>query len=246
MFLSYSIAADRFTLGGGSLGIYADGQIGPFSYLVGVWNGIDTDVAANPNNELAYSGRFTYNVLNSPSSGQTDFKYTEKPGLAVGVSGGYGHYDTGTQARVIVGSGDVQFKYKGYSLWLAGFWRQIDPDQFTQAQQDVAFSAYTGYFVIPKKLEIGVRASALFDDINESGLNIDYVTTNATRLGGNLSGGDVNGDADNEWEYTAGVNWYIKDTNIKFQTQYTLYVDGIPGPDDLVNHVFMAQIHLNF
>lgn len=103
------------------------------------------------------------------------------------------------------------------------------------------------YFLIPKKLELGARASFLFDDLTDVGVNLNMGGNNITRLGNPaLKGGDVNGDSDNEQEYTLGANYYFNGFNAKLQAQYTMFVDGIVGPDDLVNHIGLLQLQVNF
>ena len=131
-------------------------------------------------------------------------------------------------------------------MGMAGVIRQTDPDQFTIAQYDVAASAFASYFIIPQKLEMGIRYAGLFDDINNAGVNINMGTSNRTRLGGNLSGGDVGGDSDNEWETAVALNYYIQKYRVKLQAEYMMVVDGIAGPDDLVNHIGQMQVQLDF
>lgn len=251
MFISPSLVGGRFELGD-TLGVVSSGEVSFFSYQAGVWHGMDgSGYGPNLNNELAYTANVKFNVINAVTSGQSDVEYTEKPGLSVGLGGAFGHKQDGTQARVIGGSGNVRFKYKGLSYHLGGIYRQIDPDEFTRAQTDVGVATYLGYFVIPKKLEIGGRFSMLFDDITESGNGIDLAVDMDTRLGPSvgfnpLGGGDVNADASNEWESSAAINYYFFGYKAKVQGQYSFVHDSVQGPDDLIYHLGMVQLQLNF
>lgn len=245
MFVGKSILASRYDLSD-ALGVFAAGAVGKFKYYAAVFNGFNTGYDSNSNNELVYDLRVDFNILNSLSSGQADLDNSPKPGLAVSLAGAFGHFESGTQARLIAGYSDVRFKYRGLSVGIGGVYRQIDPNEFLVAQTDVAFTAQAGYFIIPKKFEIAVRTSALLDDINDAGLNMSMGASADTRLAGALAGGDVNGDSSNEWEYTAAMSYYLKGYNVKLQAQYTYMLDGIAGPDDLVNHIGMFQVQVAF
>jgi len=246
MFISSSLVGSRFDLGD-SLAIVAAGGIGKFSYDAGVWQGMGGGYGPNANNELAFGGKVKINLINKVSGGQSDVTHSDKPSLAIGFGGAFGHKEDGTQARVIGGSSNIRFKYKGFSYFIGGIYRQIDPDEFTRAQTDVGVSSYAGIFIIPKKLEFGIRASMLFDDITESGNGIDLGAGMDTRLGPDaLGGGDVGADASNEWESSAAINYYFKGYKAKVQAQYSFVHDGVQGPDDLIYHLGMLQVQLNF
>lgn len=244
-FVSKSLLANRYDIGG-SIGVYLSGAIKWFSYYAGVFNGLDTGLGANVNNEMTYAARVDFSVLGEMSSGQGDLAHSEKPALRFGAGAIWGYYETGQQDRVLLGTADVRFKYRGFAFLAGGVYRQTDPGVFDRAQHDTGFMAQASYFVIPKKLELGLRTAALIDDMTNANVNINMGAGNITRLGGNLSGGDVDGDSDNEWEYTAGLSWYFSGFNAKVQAQYTLMIDGVPGPDDLVNHIGLVQVQLGF
>lgn len=250
-FVSKSIADGRYHFGS-ALGIAADGQIKKFKYMIGVYNGIDMDLTTNVNNEMAYSLRIDYDLFNTVPYGGGDAAFTEKPGMTVGAGAGYGHMEDGTQARIMLGTVDTQFKFKGYSLKLAGYFRFTDPDQFTQAQNDTGFTVETGFFFIPKRLELALRASALIDDLTNAGVNLNMGSGNETSLGVKGSslhkGGDSGDDSDNEWEYSAGLNYYFGPNgyNTKVQAQYTFLLDGQAGRDDLTSHIGQIQFQVQF
>lgn len=244
-FIENSIMSERYDIGP-SFGLYATGSYKKFSYYLGVFNSLDTDLAPNANTEMAYSLRLDFSLLDSLSDGMSDLDFSEKPALHLGMAGIFGHYDSGTQGRMMAVTSDLRFKYRGFTMSLAGVYRQTDLDQFTRAQTDLAATAYASYFLVPKKFELAVRYSQLFDDVTDAGVNINMAAGNRTKLESSLSGGDVDGDSDNEWETSVGLNYYVSKYNVKVQGQYLMVVDGIPGPDDLVNHIGMAQVQLQF
>lgn len=253
-FVTTSIGDSRYNFGD-ALGISADGKIKKFKYQFVVANGIATELRPNTNNELAYALRVEYDLLNAVPYGGGDQANTEKPGIQLGLAGGYGHMESLTaegvaqpQSRVMLGTSDLQFKWKGYSLKLAGYFRFTDQDQFTQAQNDTGFTAETGYFFIPKKLELALRASALIDDLSNAGLNQNMLGSNESSLGGAHALRDVGTDSDNEWEYSAGLNYYFgaNGYNTKVQFQYTFFLDGRAGPDELATHFGQVQFQVQF
>lgn len=244
-FISKSLVANRYTIGG-SLGMYITGGSDRFGYEAKIFNGIDTGLAANSNNELAYSGRLVWNAFGQMSSGQADFAGSEKPALSLGLGAVFGHYETNTQARLFASGADIRFKFKGLALYAAAVYRQTDLDRYTRAQNDYGVVAQTSYFLIPKKLELAARASALFDDTTNAGVNIAMGAGDITRLGGELSGGDVGGDSDDEYEYSAALSYYAFDYNLKIQAQYSFVIDGILGPDERTNHIGLVQAMVAF
>lgn len=253
-FITNSIGDSRYNFGD-ALGVAVDGKIKKFKYVMGIYNGIATGLTTNTNNEMAYSLRVEYDLLNVVPGGGGDQAHTEKPAILLGLAGGYGHMESLTsggaaqpQSRIMLGTSDLQFKWKGYSLKLAGYFRFTDQDQFTQAQNDTGFTAETGYFFIPKKLELALRASALIDDLSNAGLNQNMQGGNESSLGGAHALRDVGGDSDNEWEYSAGLNYYFGPNgyNTKVQFQYTFFLDGRAGPDELATHFGQVQFQVQF
>ncbi len=246
MFILPSLLLGRFGVGD-DVGLIFSGAFGKFSYAATVFNGIDgKGYSANVNNEFAYSTRLDYAVLGSLSPGECDLAYSAEPAISLGAGALFAHFEEATQARVMIGSGDIRFKYRGLSFRASSAWRQVDPDQFTRAQSDIAFSSNIGYFIIPKKLEIATRFSMLVDDLEGVGNNIAQATDVDTRMGGMLGGGDVIGDSDNEWEASLAMSYYLLKYNVKFQAQYMFMVDGIAGADDNVSHIGVVMAQLRF
>ena len=244
-FISKSLVGNRYDIGG-SLGLYVTGGNSKFGYELKIFNGIDTGYGANTNNELGYSGRVVYNPFVKMSSGQADYAFSEKPAMSIGGGAIFGHYDTATQARLFLSALDMRFKYKGFAFYTAGVFRQTDLDRFTRAQNDFGAVAQASYFLVPKTIEVGLRASALFDDTTNAGLNIGMYAGNITRIKGYLSGGDIDEDSDNEYEFSGALNYYVNGYNLKIQAQYSMIIDGILGPDDRTNHVGLVQAMMGF
>ena len=65
-------------------------------------------------------------------------------------------------------------------------------------------------------------------------------------LGGLFDGVDEGSDAANEHAFSLALNYYINNTPIKLQAQYTFMIDGIAGSNDIVNHLGVAQAQIEF
>lgn len=245
-FVTKSLISGRFTPAT-SIGLRLSGTVGRFSYFADIFNGARTDTSVNANNELAYALKVSWNVFGSFSAGESDVAFSDKPAMVTKLAGVFYHEEADTQARVMAASWWLGFKWKGFSLIAEVDGRYTDPDQFTQEQMDFGYSIQSGFFVIPKRLEFAVRHTALLDDITDVGVNLNMATNDLARLGGTYAGGDVNGDSDNEYAFSGVINYYFNESyNWKIQTQYTLNIDGIPGADDIVNHIVMTQFQVNF
>lgn len=236
---------------GDSIGIWGTGDVGRFSYAAGVYNGRGTDLEPNLNEELIYAVQLSYTPLGKYSGDEGDAGYTEEPALKFAVGGGFHHEETLTQAKVISTNTFGGFKYKGLSILASGNFRYTDPDIFTREQIDLGYTVQAAYYVIPKKLSVALRHSALIDDINDVGANINMRASSISSLvsetlGNAYRGTDVGGDSDNEYEFTGAISWDIKDFNARLQTQYSLIIDGIPGADNLMNHFLMTTVQVKF
>lgn len=243
--LAKALPVLRYHLGD-SMGIWLTGDIGRFFYATGVFNGNDTFTSQNANQELLYALRVGYNVFGNWSGGEGDLKNTESPAMMIETAAAFHHEETDTQAKVLNGTVYAGFKYRGFSLNTQGFYRYTDPDQFTREQVDLGYVVSAGYFFIPERFEIAARHSALLDDINDVGVNLNMRSGNISALGGDWSGVDVDGDSDNEYEYSLGLNYYFHKYNVVLQGQYSFIMDGIPGADDRVSHIGMMQMQVGF
>lgn len=244
-FLTPSIDTQRFNLGD-TVGFWLAGTVGKVSYNAGVYNGVFNDLSNNANQELAYGGNVSYQPLAPYSGNEGDPGNTQKVALIFQLGGGFGHYEDLTQAKVIAGHVFTGFKYRGISVAAAGNYRYTDPDQFTLEQTDLGYTVQASYYIIPSKLSFGVRHSALLDDLTDAGVNLNMTGGRLSALKGNFSGFDMAGDSDNEYEYSAALNYDFSGANIRLQSQYALIVDGIPGADDTLSHIVMLQGQVRF
>lgn len=244
-FLTPSIDTQRFNLGD-SVGLWFAGTVGKFSYNAGVYNGVFNDLEVNANQELAYGGNLAYMPLAPYSGAEGDAGNSKQVALVFQLGGGFGHYEDQTQAKVIAGHAFTGFKYRGVTISASGNYRYTDPNQFIREQTDLGYTVQASYYVIPSKLSFGLRHSALLDDITDVGVNLNMTGGRLSALKGNFAGFDLNGDSDNEYEYSAALNYDFSGMNIRLQSMYALIIDGIPGPDDTLSHIIMLQGQVKF
>lgn len=245
VFLTPSIDTQRFSLGD-SVGLWLAGTIGKFGYNAGLYNGVFNDLEVNANQELAYGGHVYYQPLAAYGGTEGDPGHTKEVALYFQLGGGFGHYEDQTQAKVMAGHVYAGFKYLGIALAAAGNYRYTDPNEFIREQTDLGYTLQASYYAIPNKLFFGLRHSALLDDITDVGVNLNMTGGRLSALKGNFAGFDLNGDSDNEYEYSAAVGYDISGFNVRIQSQYALIVDGIPGPDDTLSHIVMLQGQIRF
>lgn len=244
-FMAQSIESQKFNLDD-SIGIWLSGSLWKFGYWAGVFNGIGTVLDLNANQELAYGGNISFTPLAPYSGSEGDPDHTDKVALFFRVGGGFGHYEDGTQAKVIMGTAFAGFKFQGVTLAAQGSYRYTDPNQFIREQTDLGYTVQASYYIIPKKLSFGLRHSALLDDISDVGVNLNMQGGRLSALKGIFTGSDVDGDSDNEYEYSAAINYDFKGFAARIQAQYALVIDGIPGPDDRLSHIAMLQTQVGF
>lgn len=218
-----TIARDSFGAAD-DLGVIVEGDVGKhFSYGLGVVNGGGYE-QFNANNELSWGGRVAFHVLDPVPARDTDYDWSEKPRLTFGLGTTFEDEDAADKffkARTRLWSwqtaGDAAFRYKGFSLNGALYHRFIRLDAATiedtnrdRKLRDIGYAANTGYFVIPKKLELMLTASQIFRE----------------------------GPDNNANEFGGGLNWYIKNNNAKFQVDYTnvLDYDDVPGLNNATYH----------
>jgi hypothetical protein len=183
-------------------------------------------------NELMYVGRVTADLLGKPGYPEGDLAYSLAPQLAVGASYGYdGGLQTNTtgagsnnqvstavaslgngrllnQGNVDIGTAGADFilKYKGLSIQAEGFVRNVDThDHSKRIGNATGYYVQTGYFLIPSKVEVVGRYSAMDPD---------------TRLGHDLITSGV-----------GGLNWYFSGHEHKLQFDYGVITTRLSGAD---------------
>lgn len=247
-FIDRSLANERYNLDR-SIGVMAHGKPvnEKIEYYLAIANGRDTRTAMNANQELAYIARLAINPIGDYGDHEGDIEESEEVALTVGFGGELHHEETtvsANQDQVITGTGDVGFKYKGFSFETGTFYRASDPGAAATTVTDFGYYAQAGYFFLPEKFEIALRVSSLFDDLGNDGGGVYFNNGSLSNLGGAADAVDEGADSDNEHEYSLAVNYYFSGHKVKLQGQYTLMLDGQAGADELTNHLVMAQIQL--
>ncbi len=100
-------------------------------------------------------GRFLFNILGEAGYTISDLDGSEEPQLALAAAGSYNRLGAPTSPNrsAVAVTGDVIFRYKGFSLYGEGnFFRQYGPGLNT-----FGFLGETGYFIVPKKFEAALR-----------------------------------------------------------------------------------------
>ena len=183
-------------------------------------------------NELMYVGRITADILGKPGYPEGDLANSQTPQLAVGASYGYnGGLQTNTtgagsnnqistaiaslgngrllnQGVVDIGTGALDFivKYRGFSLQAEGFVRNVDThDHSKQIGNATGYYVQGGYFVLPGKLELVGRWSAMDPDTRAAQ---DLMTSG---LG--------------------GLNWYLNGHEHKVQLDYGVITTRLSAAD---------------
>lgn len=196
-----------------SLGIQISGKVkNRFIYMLGVTNGSNptgnSEFTSNFNKRMSAGARLQYNILKDPGYSQSDLAWSESPALALGAGvsyndqGGADAYAPTIYLRYnLQGSSDLAFKYKGLSLTFEWYGRiQYCSSLGTNTNftlQDAGYYALAGYFLIPKKLEIGAESAQIFRE----------------------------GPHNDSQEFLGTVNWYILGNSIKWQNSGGLVRD---------------------
>jgi hypothetical protein len=163
----------------------------------------------------------TYNILGRPGLGVSDNDWSESPQLALTLSGAYEKADQAQNAAVNIAAGDhlirgqanAVFRYKGFSL-VPEFMLLYDG---TKHFKHYAMAGQTGYFVVPRKLEVAGGASWL-------------------RYAGPVN--DI-------YEFTGGLNYYFFGQPVKLQADYSYLLNSRPG-DDRNDHRIRVGVQIGF
>lgn len=208
------------------LGVRIDGDIGSrFSYALGVGNGSGFN-QLNTNNELTYGVRGQVNIMDSIYPGsETDFERSEKPKLSFGFGTGFEDTDIADENVPTIqrkwswtGSGDIAFRYLGFSLNSEIYYRVVKLSAKTSIEdtnrdaqlKDFGYYGNIGYYFIPKKLEGVLMAAQIFREGRDNNSN----------------------------EFGGGLNWYIHKNKVKWQIDYTniLDYDDVEGLNNAKYH----------
>lgn len=187
--------ADKFTRNGRDVGIQVHGK--PFGnkmeYQAGIFNGSGTNTA-NLDNGFLYMGRAVYNIKGDAGYEEGDYDNTEHPAVFFGASGNYNSRDITNDKALQFGT-ETGLKYRGFSAVGEFFYRKKMPnDTALSNENDYGYYAQAGYFAVPKRLEVAVRASQVFYD----------------------------GFFNDQAEFAIGINGYLYKKNVKLQTDYSV------------------------
>lgn len=186
---------DKLVKNGRDLGVQFHGM--PFNkkleYQVGIFNGHGTNTT-NVNNDFLYMGRFVFNALGDVGySYEGDYDYTEDLALFVGASANYNVRNISDDKVTSLG-GETGLKYKGFAATGEFFYRNTKPgDTLLNTSNDVGYYAQAGYFVLPKRMEVALRASQVF----------------------------LEGPKNDRGEFQVGINGFIYGNYLKLQTDYS-------------------------
>lgn len=154
---------DKFVRNGRDIGIMLHGKHfdNKLEYQAGMFNGSGTNTT-NLNNSFLFAGRAVYNIMGQPGYEEGDYDHTEKVALAWGGGGIYNTRDISNDKVTQFGT-EAVLKYKGFSAQGEFFYRNKNPGDATLATtNDVGYYAQAGYYAIPKRMEVAVRASQVF------------------------------------------------------------------------------------
>lgn len=174
----------------------------------------------NKNQSMMVGARLEYPILGTYERSESDINNSQEASLGVGLSAFYNELGNTIQGGSIAagtktanGTVDIGYKYKGFSFEGAGIiTRALEIARLT----NIGLMAQAGYFLIPKKLEVAVKESAL-------------LLSNA---------------APNQYESSVGLNYFIVGHGIKIQTDYAMLMNvrGI----NLNDHRFRTQLQFIF
>lgn len=195
-----------------------------FEYQAGVFNGSGRN-KPNDNTDLMAAARFQFNPLGPVALIESDYKNSQKPLLAVGVGAIYNPLTSSTtdavtgatitadskQAKM---STDVVFFYKGLAAIAEVYYRSTWTDD-KDAVNSIGWLAQAAYFLLPKRLEAGLRGGMIRLDMDKD-------------------------DAD-QYEMSTVVNYYVYKTQFKVQGEYSMRLIKSPDKDDLYDHAVRIQ-----
>lgn len=214
-FAERSLVSDRFTIGRqAGVALVGDFYNKRLGYMFGVFNGPSSNNGFNDNEKFTYTGRLTgtpwkgkIGKWESQWSVGVD-GYASRDAVAGAISLPDFKFDSvpgGAIDDIFAGDRrvwaiDSQFKLGPVDLsgeYFHGFFKQssVLPTAFKRINAQ-GFQATASMFVIPKKLQPAIRYESLDPNV------------------------DVKGNSSDEWIF--GLNYYIKDHDLKLQLDYHL------------------------
>lgn len=170
-FVDRAITNDAFSFNR-DLGVNVHGRIfdKKFEYNLFAMNEGTNQNIANNNNEMIFGTRLAFNWLGDHGYTSSDVDNSEKPQLMTGVAGNFNRVGApaAPDESVISGTGDIAFRYRGFSIIGAGYYLR----NHTDSTNTYGFLGQTGFFIIPKHLEIMGRFAGVVP--TDSGVTNGY------------------------------------------------------------------------
>ncbi len=245
--VTVSMLYSNFFLGR-DLGVQFSGAIvKPLKYYLFVVNG-DGRNQPNRNKEILLGNRFEYTPLGKISSYQGDQEYSENPNLQFGSTMAYDFGNTKEtedftvftqqglnprEDKLVRGEMDGTLTWVGFSV--LGQWQFVYNNQYRSF--DHGFMGQSGYFLIPKKLELAGRYSVIYPDFPIPALAVTGLTSK-DKGGSDLGGIPLR-------EITGGLSYYFQGHLMKVQTEYSILVNR-GGFRNLNDQIVRAQLTLVF
>ncbi len=186
---------------------------GKIDWRIGVFNGNGRTVARNDNDNLQLDARLAWQPFGDVKYSESGFEGTDRFLFAVA-----GEYEASVREVAAAGTAvahqndqtitgfDVVAKYRGFSFYGELFDRENDRNKGFSDFDDAGVILQAGYFIVPNRLEIALRAAEL--DPNS---NID----------------------DNErTENGIAFNWFLNKHNHKLQADYRMIEDKARASSD--------------
>src|SRR3989338_2082009 len=182
-----AITIARESFGGpAGLGLSGSGTIGEkASYVLSVVNGSQSNYDANDGLKISFGGQLSYDVIGNAQGGTSDVRYSKSPNFSLNMGALYeskkeqdlGNDSSGNPLapavidNVIQTSAGAGFKYKGLGVRSELYLKRInvaDPGgaigDLSGIKNDFGYYAAIGYFLIPKKFEIGTTMAQIFKE----------------------------------------------------------------------------------
>lgn len=206
------------------LGLRMSGAMQKFDYFVGIVNGAG-GYSLNGNNEFNYGARLVYNILGKVGYAESDLGWSDNLQFAIGAGTVFEDENatdpnTSTPLNWIWnGTADIGLKWRGLAINSAIYTRKLKTG-LGYSLDDFGYYAHIGYFVIPKKVELGARMAQIFRE----------------------------GPDNNSNEFGGVATWYIKGNNLKLQTDYTNVLDyeNITGTNNETIHRVRTALIMKF
>ncbi len=183
--------------------------------------------AANKNNMFLFTSRVVYNVLGFHGYSMGDLNYlglaesaiehSDKPQLALGLASSYDKVratQTSPDHHTTATTWDIVYRYSGFSFFGAGYYFH----NLSQGNKTWGFIGQSGYFLIPKRLEMAARYAG------------------AIPTAQNVASG---------YEVGAALNYFFFGHNLKLQADYNWLINsplvygangnaGVDSPNNIV------------